>query len=124
MAKSLNKLFLVLSIIVLTSFMSVSSAQSTPKQKNAAKAIGYACEGLIIGVTRSTDVELDDNLIAIYTAHVEAVFAMRRHPRNEDIAEARGIITREALINISRNPLLMVKIKKIVAMCVEDLDAL
>jgi len=121
-----NRLFLVLSIIILNGLVSVGTANAsflfTPSQLNAAKAIGHACEGLIIAVARNPS--LDTDLTERYNAHVTEVFKHIRPYFNKDIAEAKGIITRGALIAFARNPSLVNRINEIVEMCGEDIDSL
>jgi len=60
----------------------------------------------------------------MYNAHVAEVFAHRLSYVNKDVAEAKGIITRGALIGFARNPSLASKIAALVAMCADDIDAL
>ena len=126
--KSFNKLVKVFSIIVFTLVISGALPKSSdaksngPSQDNAATAIGIACEGLILSISRNPS--LDDQLLSIYNSTVAEILSMSHDSSNRDLSVAKAIIARARIQAVARNPALKDDFEELAAMCEEDINSL
>lgn len=130
--RTLNKLFLALSFIVVVSFVGAERVESigTVDQKDAATAIATVCAALLEGCTRTpqncglSDTPESTILVDIYEDAVGDIMALNLESFPDDIALAKGMISAALLTGAARQPELQGDLEQIAAMCNEDIDAL
>jgi len=92
------------------------------EQDNVAKALALGCSGLIESIARNPNAE--DNLVGIYNAFAAKVLSLNLPNSSSDIAEAKGMIAKEVLLGVGRNPSLASLIVETAMMCEADVDSL
>jgi len=132
--KSLKKLFLVFSIIVLIGFIVGSVATRVESfhavQEDAATAISHTCAALLESCARQpalcglTETPVSTLLVDLYNDTADEIMAMNLESAPTDIALAKGI-TRAALITaLARQPELQEELEGLEVICNEDIEAL
>ena len=129
--KSLNKLFLVLSIIVLTGFISASSVtmanaasygKSNRTESGHAIGIGTACAEALAGIARQPEAE--DKILEVYNSGADAIIALGGRVSRGEIGEAIGLIKGAEAEGVARQPEAEDKLASLAAICLEDLNSL
>ena len=129
--KSLNKLYLVLSIIVLTGLMSVSSVAMADAESRGvsnrtvsglAIGIGTACAEALAGIARQPEAEV--KILAAYTAGADAIKALEGRVSSGEIGEAIGLLKAAEAEGVARQPEAADKLATLAAVCIEDLNSL
>ncbi len=134
MTKSFNKLFFLISLVVLMG-LTVGSIDTTEgaskvKQEDAPTAIATTCSALIESCARQpTLCGIDDTptstlLIDLYSEAVEDILALNIEPDPDDIALARGIIKAALITSVARQPEFQEDLMELEALCNQDIDAL
>jgi len=130
--RTLNKLFLALSFIVVVSFVGAERVESigAVDQKDAATAIANVCAALIEGCGRNPPVygfpdDVDNSIpVNIYNETVSDIMALNLETFPDDIALAKGIISAALITAVARNSSAQALVEQIKAICDEDIDAL
>lgn len=121
-----NKLFFLVSIVVVLSFsggsMEASGQFSNTSQEDAPTAVAITCSSLLEGCARNPSV-CDNFLIPIYNDAVDDILALNLESSPDDIAVAKGTIKASLITSMARNPSLENKLLKIEAICDEDIEA-
>jgi len=92
------------------------------QQENVAKALATACGGMIESIARNPSV--GDDLVGIYNAFATKVMALNLPTSSPDIAEAKGMVAKEVILGVGRNPSIKSLIIETAMICEADIDSL
>lgn len=134
-ARSLSRLFLVLSIFILIGFIVSFMPQRVESQRivfqeNAATSIATVCESLLEGCARNPSLcnlsTTGGNTIVLdlYNEAIDDIMALNLESFPTDIALAKGTIKAALITAVARNPSLQTQLFLIEAICNDDIEAL
>lgn len=125
--RSFQKLFFLVSIVVVISFSGGGTDAigqfSNTTQKDAPTAIATTCSALLESCARQPSL-CDDLLLGLYNGAVSDIMALNLESSADDIAVAKGIIKSALITSLSRQPALEDDLKEIEALCNEDIEGL
>ncbi len=125
--RSFNKLFFLVSIVVVLSFsggsMDAIGQFSNTTQKDAPTAIATTCSALLEACARQPEI-CDDLLLGLYNETVSDIMDLNLESSADDIAVAKGIIKSALITSLARQPALEEDLREIETLCNEDIEDL